>query len=416
MNNLIDNAFQEAINVLKVNSTKIGFSASFERSDNYYSVWARDHSICSIASILSKEKDLIEVAKNGLLVLLKNQSESGQLPSYIEIENRKKIYGGLGAITSIDSNMWVLIASAMMYKYTKDKRFISKTNLFRYRKLNLMLKSFDSNQCGLLEVHVAGDWADIFNRNYHVLYDECLYYQALKALIFLFENGLNKIDDDVLKKKLKKNLKISKKNKFLLKRKINTTFWFTEENIEKIFEEYMIFQKPVLKSFDYYQSHLVPFNIYWQNRFDSFGNILAIISGVANKEKSSKIINYVLEKNINNPFPLTSLFPPVVEREKDWEPIYSKKEKPFTYHNGGIWPLIAGFWVFSLTKLKKRRTALKELELFASILKRDEWLFPEYYNGLTGEAMGKNYQAWSAAGYIIAYKSFKEKTNFFNYK
>jgi sucrose-6-phosphatase len=413
---LKERAYFEALNVLRVNSTELGFSASVERVSNYYSVWARDHSICSISAILSGEEDLIETSKRGLLTLLRHQSESGQIPSYIEIEKKKKSYGGLGAITSIDSNMWVLIASALMYKKTRDKKFIGKTNLFRYRKLNMMLGSFDSNHCGLLECHVAGDWADIFNRTYHILYDECLYYQALKALIFLLESGMNKVKDDGLRKKLRKHLRISKKRKALLKRKINSSFWFTKYNVEEIFEEYMIFQTAKVKDFEYYQSHLAPFNNYWFHRFESFGNILAIITKVADKEKSKKIIKFVFEHGINKPFPLLSLYPPVYEADNDWEPIYSRKELPYTYHNGGIWPFMTGFWIYSLTKSNFKKSAGKELEEFANLLKKDEWVFPEYYNGSTGEAMGREYQAWSAAGYILAYKAVKEQVNIFNYK
>ncbi len=45
----------------------------------------------------------------------------------------------------------------------------------------LWLRYQDSNECGLLEVHEAMDWADLFANRYNVLYDNVLYYAAWKA-------------------------------------------------------------------------------------------------------------------------------------------------------------------------------------------------------------------------------------------
>lgn len=417
MKSIEDKCYDEAISVLKINSTHLGFSATVQRVSNYYSVWARDHSICSLAALLSKNVSLIKTAKRGTLRLIRHQSDNGQVPSYIEIENKKKIYGGLGSITSIDSNMWVLISAAAIYKQTKDKQFISEKNIFRYRKIIRLLKSFDSNSCGLLEVHIAGDWADVFNRTYHVLYDEVLYYQALKSYIFLLKEGISKITNADSLRKLKISLNLAKKKKAKAKKRINDVLWLNSSNVDRVFEEYMIdnkYKKDFLeKDFSYYQSHIVPFKIYWQNRFELFGNILAILTGVANKEKGKKIVDFCLKNNINAPLPVTCLFPPVMENDLDWEEIYSTKEMPFTYHNGGVWPFIFGFWIATLVKRKRKKTAKKDLKKFAKFMQDNLWDFNEYYHGKNLTPLGREYQAWSAAGYILAYFALKENKKIF---
>jgi glycogen debranching enzyme len=412
---VIDIAYEKAIEVLRMNVTKSGFTASPEKVDNYYSVWSRDHAICALAAVLTDDKELIDTAKNGIRYLLRNQIDHGQVPSYIEVENRKKIYGGLGAITSIDSNMWIVIVAALLYKKTGDKRFINDTNMLRYTRFYRLFKAFDSNDCGLIEVPKAGDWADIMNRTYHVLYDECLYYESLKALKFLFKIGYEKNKDADIRKKVKKRINWISKRKPIVKRKINSSFWFTKENIEKIREEYMIFEKIEEKEYDFYQSHIMPFKHHWENRMDVFGNILAIVTNISDKKKTKKIIEYIISNKINDDLPIRCLYPPVYPKNIGWESIYKIKEQPHTYHNGGIWPMIGGFWIYCLMKNNRRRQAKKDLKNLAETLEKQEWKFNEYMHGKTLKPLGKNFQAWSAAGYIIAYLSTKKKFNLFDF-
>ncbi|MBD3252552.1 hypothetical protein GF386_02380 [Candidatus Pacearchaeota archaeon] len=412
---ILEEGYKRALEVLYKNSTSKGFSASPEHYANYYSIWARDHAICSIAVCLSNDGELIETAKNGIFFLLHKQIDYGQVPSYVEIESKNRVYGGHGAITSVDSNMWVIIAAAELYRKTKDIRFLSDVNIKRYNRLYSLLKALDSNNCGLMEVPVTGDWADIFNRSYHVLYDECLYYQALKDLLFLFQERLKrkrKHEKFGINNYIFKRIKWLKKRRTKVKRRINELMWFTKDNIEKVRQEYMIVSEIKVKNYEYYQSFLMPFKNYWSQRFDSFGNIMAIITEVADKKNRNTIINYVLKNNINKPFPITALHPPVFKNNKDWEPIYSTKEKPYTYHNGGIWPMVGGFWIHVLSKVYPEK-AKEDLEILAKALKEDNWMFNEQHSGKTGKPLGRNFQAWSAAGFIIGYFSVKHRINLF---
>ena len=408
---IVEEGYERAITVLKENITELGFSASPERHVNYYSVWSRDHSICAMGAITTDDEELIRASKRGVLNLLRRQAENGQVPSYVEIEGRAKVMGGLGAITSADSNLWIVIAAAQIYKHTKDRRFISDANIERYRQLQRLLTAFDSNDCGLIEVHVAGDWADIFNRYYHVLYDEALYYQALKSLAYLYEEkaGKTKSLDPAL---LRRRAKRLRKRAARTKRKINKTFWFTPETIERVREEYMIINK-IEGNFNYYTSHIMPFKMYWEHHFESFGNILAILTDIADPKRRESIINYVFDNAINEPCPMTALSPPVFPNEVSWQFIYAEREKPYEYHNGGVWPMITGFWVKALVKAGRHDEAKRELERMATVLKDQGWLFHEYLHGKTLEPMGRTKQAWSAAGYIMAYHAVTKHTQLF---
>ncbi len=408
---IVIEGYEEALKVLNENATKDGFSASTEKHVNYYSVWARDHSICAVGALLTGDQNLIASAKSGILHLLLHQSDAGQIPSYIEIEKKTKVYGGLGSITSVDSNLWVLIAAAQIHKVTGDKRFISGKQIQRYRQIYRLIRAFDSNNCGLMEVHIAGDWADIMHRSYHVLYDECLHYKAFKSLIYLYEEYLKVGKDTNLREKVVKNIKWAKKRRKNIKPILNELFWLTPHSIEKIKEQYMIFFAH-MEPQPFYQSHLTPFENNWSQRFDSFGNVLAILTNIASKDRANKIISYVCDNKINYPSPLTALHPPIYPNDADWEVVYEYREAPYTYHNGGIWPMVTGFWIAALVKAGKQKLAQVELERFAQAMKDHHWLFPEYIHGQTSAAMGRMKQAWSAAGYIIAKNAVDGKLPF----
>lgn len=403
----LEEGYERAIEVLRENITELGFSASTEKHANYFSVWSRDHSICALAAITTDDEELIRVAKRGVLELLRRQSETGQVPSYIEIEGRKKVMGGLGAITSADSNLWIVIAAAQIHRATKDKRFLSDANMRRYDALRRLLKAFDSNDCGLIEVHVAGDWADIFNRYYHVLYDEALYYQALKSLAYLYEAKANEKDQILLKR-----AKRLRKDAARTKRQINRTLWFTPETVERIREEYMIINE-IEGNFDYYMSHLIPFKMYWEHHFEVFGNVMAILTDVADDKKRGRIINYAFENSIDKPCPITALSPPVFPNEVSWQFIYAQREQPYEYHNGGIWPMIAGFWIKALVKDGRHDQAKEQLSLLADVLGEQNWTFHEYLHGKTLEPLGRSKQAWSAAGYILGYHAVTKHIQLF---
>ena len=407
---IIEEGYDKALEVLRENSTRYGFSASSERSANYYSVWARDHALSTLGVVLSADDGLISCAKRGIGSILDKQSDNGQVPSYIEVESGDVIYGGLGAITSVDSNMWTLIAASAVYKYTEDDYFISPDKINQYKKLFGLFNVLDVNNDGFIEVPVAGDWADIFPRVHHVLYDEVLFYEALEALHFVFARAVE--HNPGLRDELGPYLnKISDKKK-LLDHRINGNLWFTRKGIEAIREQYMIINDIPKRDYGFYQSYVMPFRHYWYERFESFGNILAIITGIADEKRRNSIINHVFDNKINRPFPLKALFPHVNEGDRDWEEIFTEKERPHHYHNGGIWPIIGGLWIHVLAKAGHPR-AREELETFAAVLNRQGWGFNEYMHGETGEPLGKENQSWSAAGYIIAYHAFHPECDCF---
>lgn len=85
------------------------------------------------------------------------------------------------------------------------------------------------------------------------------------------------------------------------------------------------------------------------------------------------------------------------------------KNVPWSYHNGGNWPVL--LWAFVAAALKTGRGDLAQLaaEVADRSLHEDQW--PEYYDGRGGQLIGRRAHAnqiWTVAGYIFAHKLMDE--------
>ena len=110
---------------------------------------------------------------------------------------------------------------------------------------------------------------------------------------------------------------------------------------------------------------------------------------------------------------LLPAFYPVIEPvDKDWEKLqmsfsYTFKNKPYEFHNAGLWPMVTGFYVADLAARRKHEVAQRYLAGIhrANALPMDgePWSFPEYVNGQTFVAGGTRYQGWSVAAAVIGH-------------
>ena len=119
---------------------------------------------------------------------------------------------------------------------------------------------------------------------------------------------------------------------------------------------------------------------------------------------------------------LVPAFHPVISpRDEDWADLkmtFSNtfKNKPYEYHNGGLWPVITGLYAADLAMRGKK----KEAEAFYNGVIRatrmapgeEEWGFFEYIHGREHRPCGTPRLAWSAAGLIIARQALRGKPVF----
>jgi len=91
---------------------------------------------------------------------------------------------------------------------------------------------------------------------------------------------------------------------------------------------------------------------------------------------------------------------------KEWMHLTGSDPKnvPWSYHNGGNWPVL--IWPFVGAALRTGHEALarRAIEALEKRLAVDDW--PEYYDGKHGDLIGRRanfFQTWSASGYLLAH-------------
>ena len=402
---LIRLGYEKAIEAIKKNITPLGFSAcslsdneSVGTDENYRSVWARDGAVTITGTVnLKDDPEILNCQKNTLHTLISNVTPNGQIPSNVRIVDGQPDYSGVGGICSIDSGLWLIIAFHDFIKATKDLDFLREHFASLLRVMD-WLSAQDGNNDALLEIPEAGDWTDLFGRSYNILYDEVLWYRANVCFGRLLELlGNNEKAGDYLRWSQ------------VIKREILLNFWPTTKN--KLYQSTTFAEQQYsLGDARYLIAQVTPFDFSW--RCDVYGNILAYLYDVIDKEKASSAFRFMWGSGVNDPYPVENVYPAVNSGDPDWRPYYTVNllNLPHHYHNGGIWPFIGGGWVRFVNKLGVRELALKELFNLAKLNKLGssyEWEFNEWAHGKTGRPMGKAFQAWSASEYIAACHDLK---------
>jgi hypothetical protein len=171
------------------------------------------------------------------------------------------------------------------------------------------------------------------------------------------------------------------------------------------------------------------YKVYSSERFDLLGNSLAILSGIAPQSRAEEMIGWIEEEcaSLRRKGELAldlppNFFPFIQPSDPDWHPRYRRFNKPGDYHNGGIWPFIAGFYVAALVAAKKYSLAEEKLLALTDAVKLSNtrlnknlnFGFNEWLKAQNGLPRGQNWQTWSAALYLYAAKCVEERrTPFF---
>ena len=357
---MIDEAYERAKEVIKSCSTPHGLFASGGKA-GYDAIWSRDSMITLLGASL--EKDFRLDFKKSLITLGVHQGKSGQIPNAVDKYSNRKPHVDF---QTIDSSLWYIIG----HYYYKER--YNDNSIFRKYKKSIektfnWLQSQDIGENGLLGQLPTTDWQDAFPHKYgYTINTHALYFKVLK----LMKQDTRKIS-------------------YLINKDKETKLW----------------------NGSYYNAYR------WKNHnkykeigdwFDSLGNLMAIIFGLANDSQANKILSYIEKKKINKPYPVKVIYPPIKKGSKYWQDYFMDCDarEPWNYANAGIWTFIGGFYILALIKQKKFRKAQEQLEKLAEAnLKGD---FPEWIHPMTKENYGR-LQAWNAGLYILAVNSFRNK-------
>lgn len=386
--------------------------------DNYFSLWTRDSMITTLAVAQIEQTDLHNIALNCIAQLKEHQNPLGRIPAYIHLkDNYVAEFGGWGRIETLDSQMWYIIGAAAMALQTNHTHLISDDYLHTYKNA-LKLLEYRTEACNpnnLVDWPASSGWDDQMLRRHHVLSLESLRIIALQSYAKLLEAAGQTQDISSIEQQIQH-----------LQHKCRHNFWITPERADRIFSNtsedgsgyFSAYKDQIIEYMQtndtrYFTSYLTPYEISTDHikRFDTYGNLLAILAGIATPEQTNTILNYIQDKQIDQPYPLKVLDPPIEPQDRDYHPFYDfGKNQAYHYHNGGLWPHISALYVRVLYKAGRPQQAQQATQILQNLVlqpgEKYPYSFSEYYPGDTGkpDPIAHEHQCWSAASLFLATK------------
>lgn len=432
-----DLAAAEAQSVLLGNGGELGLLGS---RSAYQQVWARDSMICGLGLLLLPDPEGTAIHRRSLETLRRYQTPLGNVShnvGFADVPDPALIAHG-GALQSkgdrpepvtdtihagcVDSALWYIIGWYAYVRLAPSAPVVqgfspshpvhpahSPTSPLHalagawdsLERALLWLRYQDSNECGLLEVHEAMDWADLFVNRYNVLYDNVLFYAAWKCMGEMADM-------------LGRPAEFYRGHAADVYRKVNTLLWVGPEE-SRDWEWIGHERREWIYTLRRIETELVERPFYlpyvafreYADRMDVLGNLLAILLGVADEAKTARILDYIAGTGLDRPRPVRALYPPINPGERDWREYYRVRNLnlPNHYHNGGAWPFIGGFYVAALVQAGRLEEAERQMDALTDMVRAGrtrEWGFNEWFHGLSGEPMGYDGQSWSAALYVFA--------------
>ena len=392
--------YQQATVLLRECLTDHGFLATPSTQANYRRIWGRDSTIMGLAALLSDRDDLIEGCRCSLETLARNQGPHGEIPSNVDPGTGRVSYGGTTG--RVDADLWFIIGCGAYWRHTGDDAFLHEM-IEPLQKVQFLLGAWEFNTRGLLYVPPTGDWADEYVHSGYVLYDQLLYLQAQRE-IYAMQKHIHLSGSKGQRKKIER-----------LKRLIRANFWFMDNSYipEDVYHK-VLYEKGRKAAPNcggpYWMAFFSPLG--YGYRFDALANILVSLFNVADDAQCNMVDEYIAQRIVHEDVMLLPAFDPVIRpKDEKWDDLqmsfsYSFKNAPHEYHNGGLWPLVTGFYAASLANRGKLSLAQKYCEgiYAANRAKRDgkAWSFPEYLHGQNYRPSGASPMGWSAAAAIIA--------------
>ena len=379
---LLADCHARAIELLKRNSTLAGVlaAAPTARAEErgYSAIFGRDAAICALGMAVSGDRALERAAPVGLETLARYQAPNGQIPKFVTPESREADFWYLGCI---DATLWWLVALALL-----DERLAQRGNrrglLHRHRRQVALalqwLSAQEHQRFYLLQQNEASDWADIMPRSGFVLYTNALWYRV-KRLYDLPNAAATRASFNGLFHPFSAVL--------------------AEYRRARLLTEYV---RKSARHRDLYLS-FVNFS-FFGDEGDVFGNVLATLCGAMSRSAARRTLDALRKYAVHELYPVRAVVRPIRKQSALWRPYMARhrQNSAWQYHNGGIWPMVGGFWVAALARHGFKREARTELVKLARACALDDWEFAEWLHGRTAAPRGMRGQSWNAAAFLLA--------------
>ena len=375
---LLDACHSQSVDLLKRNLTPAGILAASATPQadkrGYTAIFGRDAAVCAIGMVLSGDQNLARAAAASLNTLAKHQALNGQIAKFVDVQKQEADFWYLGCI---DSTLWWLIALEFLDRHHSPGGLL-RQNAKRVKLAIQWLLAQEHQRFYLLQQNEASDWADIMPRSGFVLYTNALWY---------FVKRLYRIDHAS----------------------------DTRENFNGLFHPFSAGladyrRARLLNNYVLQQGHnsdlylsFVNFSFFGEEG-DVFGNILAVLLGLADRVASARTLDALTAARVNDPYPVRAVTRPIKQSNSLWRPYMARHRQNLVwqYHNGGIWPMVGGFWITALVAAGRVEQARLELIKLARVCALRNWRFTEWLHGKTLAPRGMPGQSWNAAAFLMA--------------
>ncbi len=375
---LLYTCHERSIALLKRNLTQGGILAATpgDRAHRrgYTAIFGRDAAVCALGMAVSGDKLLEREAVTALHTLAEHQAPNGQIAKFVDLGRQEADFWYLGCI---DSTLWWLIALAVLDRHGKPRGLLR-----RYaRKIRLALRWLSAQEHQrffLLQQNEASDWADIMPRSGFVLYTNALWYLVKRlfdlpgiATTYQNFNGLF----HPFSAKLAEYRRARLLNEYVLKKGRDRDLYLSFVNFS-----------------------------FWGDEGDVFGNVLAVLTGLADARATRRTLDALAREKVGNPYPVRAVTHPIRHKSSLWRPYMARhrQNQIWQYHNGGIWPMVGGFWVAALAGAGRALQAREGLIGMARACEVGNWAFTEWLHGRTLAPRGMPGQSWNAAAFLMA--------------
>ena len=330
---LLDRCTNESLRLLYENLTPCGILAA-RRCDAadaraYTRIFGRDAAICALAMAGSGVATLELGAVASLDSLAAGQAPNGQIPKYVDADGTGADFWYVGCI---DATLWWLIAVDHVRRSSADSSVRNRWQPNVERAIQWLMAQ-EHQRFFLLQQNEASDWADIMPRSGFVLYSNALWYRV-KCLYELPRRDETHHHFNALFHPFGRDLPDYRRTRLLrhytIRQQRNRGLYLSFVNLSFAGDE-----------------------------GDVFGNLLAIIYGLAGDSRAHEILQALLTAGVSDPYPIRSVTRPIDRGHPLWRAYMQRHDQnhPHQYHNGGIWPLIGAFWVLTLMNVGKPQLA-----------------------------------------------------------
>jgi glycogen debranching enzyme len=375
---LLETCHRRSVELLKRNLTDGGILAATPgaraEKRGYTAIFGRDAAVCAIGMAVSGDKLLEREAVTGLHTLAEHQAANGQIAKFVDLHRQEADFWYLGCI---DSTLWWLIAVAILDRRGQP-RGLQRRYAKRIQRALQWLLAQEHQRFRLLQQNEASDWADIMPRSGFVLYTNALWYFVKR--LFGLPHGRETLENfnglfHPFSAKLAEYRRAQLLNEYVLKKGRDRDLYLSFVNFS-----------------------------FWGEEGDVFGNVLAVLMGLTDERATNRTLNALTRAHVSDPYPVRVVTHPIKQHSSLWRPYMARHRQNhvWQYHNGGIWPMVGGFWVVALAGAGRREQALQDLARMARSCAVRDWAFTEWLHGKTLAPRGMPGQSWNAAAYLMA--------------